>query len=554
MISAAAAVYEGASINRLTGSSWSYATEPTDDWLFNARELGNRAASLVRNDPVMAALLSSRIVGTFGNRGLVFRSLYQVDESPETTEAERKVRDQVNSWLKRCSQRAWIDAACTMTRLEFESALDGEAAIRGEAFAIRQYRPDRIGTPVGTCWQMIRTDRVSNPPGITDGKNYFQGIELDDFGAPMAIWIAPPRRAQKYQNAATAAEFIRVPWYADDGTLNVIHRVGSRVPGSPRGVSCFAPNVFLAQQIQKAIEAYVVAKRIQACHPIFIESEDPVAAAAADANGAVFGTNTRLEPGKVYYVGHGSGVHFPSWQFQGADMREFLDTLYRNQFAAWGFPVDVVLADLGKTNMAASRSAWTQFYQRCAILQDEAIAQGTSIIDQAWIREGIVRGEIDADLDNPHLFDGEYIRPPRPMPDPLKEANAAKAWSEMKRDLSGIFSESGIDFDASMKQRAQDERLMEEQGLAAEEPADEARPAAPTPEDDEEPDDKEDETEDEAPSAAAPQQLTLNFQHPEPVAAAPINVHLPKADPQKAAAGFRIERDAQGRISNVVPL
>jgi capsid protein len=232
-----------------------------------------------------------------------------------------------------------------------------------------------------------------------------------------------------------------------------------------RGITMYAPNLVVAKQIRGCIDAYVIAKRIQACFPIFITCADPVAAAAADRNGVVFGPNTAIEPGKVYYIAEGLAINIPAWTFNGADMKAYLDTLYRNQFASWGLPIDVVLAQLGETNMAASRSAWQQYYRQCEIWQDEHISQVTSVLDECAIRESVARGDLPADALTPTGLACRYVRPPRSMPDPLKEAQAVALWTTLKRDRTGLWAESGVDFDESIMQRAEDDEFMKAQGV-----------------------------------------------------------------------------------------
>lgn len=463
------AMHEGAAYNRLMGgwSAWEHNADQV--WLNESAILWVRAASLVRNDPVAAALLSAKITGTHGSEGLRFRCLYEdpgesADETvdPESTD----IRDQVEAEIHRASRGTNLDAGGQMHRRAFDEALDSMAAISGESFAVRAWIPDRQGASTSTCWRLVRRDRVRNPPGEVDGPRLFQGIRLDKNGAPDGIWVAPPQRfpwnPAMEGNKKEGWTFVK--WYDDLGLPAVIHRFGMHVPGSYRGISMYSVNLPLAKQIKNMLEAYVVAKRIQACHPIFIRCADPEAAAKKDRNGALWGPNTALEPGKVYYIGDDGEITMPSFSFQGGDLREFLDTNYRNQFAAWGMPVDVVLAQLGETNMAASRSAWLQYYRQCERWQVDHIQQVSQPMDLCIIAEGVAAGRIrlpdGATVRD--LLKGRYLRPPRAMPDPLKEANAVKAWAELNRDLTGLFAESGVDFRESIQQRAEDDAWLSE--------------------------------------------------------------------------------------------
>lgn len=455
--------FQGAGMNRVQGG-WLMETDPNWDWVNESLDLATRATDLVRNDPVNAALLNAKTRGEQGSCGLKFRSLVELDGDGGTSVDETLLRHRIDELIEEASAGRQIDAQGLCTRRELESQLSELAAVTGEAFAIRCFQPGRPGAVTSTCWKLLRRSRICNPPGEKDGTELFQGIALGESG-PIGIWVGPPRRM--LGELPKANDWTFVPWYDGNGLPCVIHRIGKREPGSYRGISMFAPNLYLAKQVKSTIDAYVVAKRIQACHPIFIKCADPAAAAKKDRNGVVWGPNTTIEPGKIYYIGEEGEISFPTWTFQGADMREFLDTLYRNQFASWGLPIDVVLAQLGKTNMAASRSAWLQYYRQCDCWQDDHIEQVTAIINANIIQEALLTGRLvmPSGMTLHQLMRGRWIRPPRSMPDPLKEANAVKAWEELGRDLTGLFAESGVDFNESIMQREEDERTMNAAGL-----------------------------------------------------------------------------------------
>ena len=487
--------YQGASANRLQGGWLGRETDPNWEWLSESTELAARAGDSIRNDTICAALLNTKTMGEQGSRGLKFRSLVELDDDiGTTTDAETELRQAIEREIEAASSGRYLDASGLATRREMETGLSELSATTGECFAIRCWAPGRQGAYASTCWRTVRRDRICNPPGANDGKNLYQGFVLDAYGAPCALWVAPPQRVGVY--SYEVSDWTLVNWYDENGIPAVIHRIGKRSPGAYRGVSMFAPILYLAKQVKALIDAYVVAKRVQACHPIFVRCPDPVAAAAKDRAGAVWGPNTVLEPGKTYYVGPEAEIFFPSWSFNGADMQAFLDTLYRNQFASWGLPIDVVLAQLGKTNMAASRSAWLQFYRQSEKWQDDHIEQVSIVLDTNIIQEAILAGRIEmpAGMTIRQLMKGRYIRPARSMPDPLKEAMAVREWKDLGRDLTSLFGESGIDFRDSIAQREEDDRWMQEHNVT---PATDQAPVPPfAPAPAEEADAEEDDAED----------------------------------------------------------
>lgn len=458
--------FQGASYSRLHGDWRITITDPNIDWSTEWRELAARADDLIRNDSVMHAMLRAKISGTHGNRGLRFRSLYGEDAENDTSTDESGMRREIDDLIHRVSHDHTLDATGMMSRQMLEECLDVTATVKGDAWAVRKYIPNRPRAQLATCWMTVQPYRITNPPGLMNSDTLYEGITMDANGRPDGIWIAPAQRGQLVARAEIK-DYTYVPWYSDDGQTNIIHRVGLRPPGAYRGVTMFAPLMSMAKQTKGVIEAYVVAKRIQACHPIFIACDDPTEAAKADRNGAVWGPNTTVEPGKIYYVGRDAQVNFPSWAFNGEDMKDFLDTLYRNQMAAWELPICVVLGQMSSGSNQAARSDWMQYYRTCQRWQDEHINQCTRIIDESIIREGVARGWLPEpeNGDYTNYLRGRHVRPPKSMPDPLKEVQAIKGWADLGRSMTGAFAEAGLDLRDEIMQRAEDNKLYEAQGV-----------------------------------------------------------------------------------------
>ncbi len=486
--------YSAAALSRLHADWRIDITDPQLDWTTEATQLAARAEDLIRNDPVICALLDAKISGTHGNTGLKFKSLYAEDGENETSDAEQAMRRAIDDEIELCSDGRQIDANGLMVRAEFEEAIDRLATSKGECFAVRKFIPGRVNARLATCWLIIQPYRISNPPGQVNGPNLYEGIKLDDNGAPLGIHIAPAMRGTALTNSLDPSGWTYVQWYdPETGAPNVIHRIGIRPPGGYRGITNFAPLMARAKQVRGVVEAYVVAKRIQACHPLFIRADDPVQAAKADRNGAVWGNNTTFEPGKVYYIGRDAEIATPNWSFNGADMQSFLHGLYTDMFSAWGLPICVVLGQMSSGSNQAARSDWMQYYRTCTRWQDDHIEQVSRIIDESIVREGVARGRIpNSSAPWTRYMRGRYVRPPKNMPDPLKEAQAIEAWAAVGRDLTSLYADAGLDFRESIMQRAEDDELMKAQGVPlslatnpqpSNKAADDGKPANASPDD-----------------------------------------------------------------------
>ena len=305
-------IYKGAGQNRLMADWNVWLTDPRLDYAQEAGVLAARAWDLVKNDPFAAAMVEAKIIGTHGSDGMRLRSLYQSDDNMATTDKERAIRRQIEICIQDASYGTALDAGGMLSRLDLETQLDTIACVSGDCFAVRVWKSGRQATGA-QCWRIVRPERVSNPDGRPDEDGLFQGMLFDSNTKPAGIYVDISKSLPWTGYADRKYDFI--PWYAPDGTPNIIHRVGKRIAGLPRGISMFAPLLVQMKQLQGTAEAYVVAKRAQACYPVFVKTDDPMGAAKQDRKGAILGPHTSFAPGKVYYTARENEIVLPQWQF-----------------------------------------------------------------------------------------------------------------------------------------------------------------------------------------------------------------------------------------------
>jgi len=224
-------------------------------------------------------------------------------------------------------------------------------------------------------------------------------------------------------------------------------------------------------------EAHTVAKRLQACLGMIVAVDDPVAAAKADRNGVAWTKDTRIEPGKTYYVKKSTVVTPFDFKYNGADYEAFTNALLAAICAAFGpgIPWQFVLQQLTKGNMASSRAAlmqaWRSFRREQVDHEHEL-----RIVIKNYIAEDLARGRIvlptgdDLEL----ACRGYFIPPQRLTTDDYREMQGA----ELKRSVFGVSRSTlareygGYDLD--------DERIQDAEDQASDERAGVTRPATPT--------------------------------------------------------------------------
>jgi capsid protein len=460
--------FVAATNHRLLGGWPDPIREPLHEWSTDAPTLAARGMELWQNDPFAQAMVTARQLALFGAEGLQFRSLYEIDGTALTTGPERDARRQINDAIMRAGMRFGLDAQRCRSRLALEKELDCLACVQGDAFAIRRLLPGRKNASHMTCWRIIPSYRVSNPDNRPSGGNLYEGIELDDDMQPIALHVMKGRLGQF--GYAVNAKWERIPWTAEDGTPNVIHRVGWRLPGMIRGVSMFAPLILLSRQIAGTVEAHVAGKRAQACQTFIIKTQDAEELAEADRDGAKLGPHTRFQPVTVAYVSHENEVVLPQNKFEGSDLKEFLDANRKPLCAAWGLPIEVVLAMMGEASLASARAGLDHFNRVGRSLQNEHIEQCASLIDESIIREEVAVGRFVPNTDDwSRIMAGDYKRPSKFVTDPIKEAQAVKAEIEIGRAPSMAFSERGWDYESETEQKMQDAEFLQIQAAGARE-------------------------------------------------------------------------------------
>jgi capsid protein len=486
--------YEGAGRNRLMADQPTWDIHPLDAWNADGQVLLARSGNLARNNAYAKALINAMQSGVVGPHGLLFKSQYESDPDLAVTDDDRRNRRIITRLIARAIRH--IDADGLLNFRQWEDSLVYGKAVHGEAIKVRVAKARPNATHL-TAWRTIHPARVCNPDYQADSDRIRQGISLDDSGSPTGLWIAnqhPNLLDQK------PMRWTFVPLLDASGIEQVIWHSARTEPEQLRAPGWYAPLMGLLVHLGKVTEAHTVAKRLQACLGMIVEVDDPLAAARKDRNGVVFTGNTRIEPGKTYYVKKGSNVKPFDFKYEGADYEAFTTALLQALCAAFGpgIPWQFALQQLTKSNMAAARAAlmqaWRSFRREQVDHEHEL-----RIVNKNYLAEDLARGRLTLptgdDLDA--ACAGYFVPPQRLSTDDSRELEAAAK----KRDVLGISRSTlareygGYDMDDERAQSAEDAAADERAGISP--PAPVQAPVEPqnqTPEPD---DDDEIETDDE---------------------------------------------------------
>lgn len=460
--------FAAAANSRLLGSDSGQITEPTYDWSRDWRIIASRAQTLVCNDPFATAMVAAKLMAEHGATGLVPRSLAYLSADDATTGDERALRRQIEQACQVMAGRA-SDAAGLLSRKEQDIALSWMATVLGEGFAVRCWKPGRIHARYGTCWRLVRPERVCNPSNVPNSPTLYEGLVLDADGQIQGIWIKDGVLGPYGQIGKPTWTY--VPWYSPDGTANVLHRIGWRLPGMLRGISMFTPQLLLLRQLGGVIESHVIGKRAQACTPVIYYVEDPeeAAKAAGADSSSVVGPHTKFNPLQVYFAKIGQMVEFKNVAFQGDDLQKFHAICGRVLTATWQMPVEVVLAAMGEAALASARAGLDQFDRTALGWHDDHTQQVSLPREAALVAEMVLLDEIqpgDAGLAGLTAF--RYSRPPKYSTDRKKDAETVDIYiNKLHRSKTAAFAEFGWNYEDEVEERIRDEEFERDARAAA---------------------------------------------------------------------------------------
>ena len=456
--------YDAAKSDRRYGGQPNADVDINDIYAHDGYILGARGAHLLRNNAITVALINGFQEGINGAEGLKFKSQYSFTDNDEDN---RKYQDDIESCIKRGCADTRLDAAGLLTKQDIENQWITDEATYGESIWVRVHAPTRPGACHEHAWRGINPLRISNPNYKPNDAKHFNGIHMGPHG-PLGIWIAS-RHPNKIGNDGESLKWNYAPLFDKNGERQVIWKAWRTGPEQIRGTGWLAPVMGLIIHLGKVVEAHVIAKRLQACLGMVIETPDPVAAARADRNGTVFTENTKIEPGRTYYIKTGSRVTPFDFKYDGKDFEDFTSSLLQliSAGTGTGIPWQYAFRQLTKSNMASARAAlmqaWRSF-RRHQIKHEYHLRT----IYRALLAEDIARGRLvlpsGDDLDA--AIAGYFVPPQRLVTDEHREMQAA----EKKHQVLGVSKttlsrEAGYDQDAEREQRKADQSADDAAGL-----------------------------------------------------------------------------------------
>lgn len=471
--------YSGASWIRKQLSNWLPIRAAADaELLSDMGTLVARSRDLDRNTGIAAGAFQTTCDNVIGAslRLSAWPDYRALGKDPDWAETwGRDVESQWKSWADTTA----IDVAnklnfTGLTTLIFRSVLQN-----GEGLALPLWMDRPELSVFKTCFQLVDTDRLSNPGNMTPTLCLRGGVEMDNWGRPRAYYI---RKISTWPAmffpaiGGIAGEWQCIPAATDWGRRRVIHIYQPDRVDQTRGKPLLTPvieefrmlDTYQRAELQSAIVNALVAGIIET--PL-----DPQT--LTDLVGG--DPNAYLQAKNEYRVQLEGGTFIPL--YPGDKMTPFAPDRPAPQFAnfsefvmrkigvAMGLPYEQLMKDFSKTTYSSARAAllesWRMFTTRRAWLT----TYWAQPVYELWFEEAVHSGLIDApDYYQKKAFytRAKWIGPGRGWIDPVKEAEAAQV-----RMFTGISTleaecaEQGLDYNDVIDQRAIEKKRLQEAGL-----------------------------------------------------------------------------------------
>jgi lambda family phage portal protein len=471
--------FSGASWIRKQLSNWFPIRASADAELLNDQDmLVSRSRDLDRNTGITAGAFQTttdNVIGV-GLRLSCWPDYRALGQTPEWAETWGRG---VESLWKTFADTPAVDVANKLTFTGLTTLVFRSVLQNGEALALPLWmaRPDV--SQFRTCVQLVDTDRLSNPGNMTPTMLLRGGVEMDDYGRPLAYHI---RKISNWPAmffpalGGLGGEWEKIPAQTAWGRKRVLHIYPSDRVDQTRGKPLLAPVIEQFRMLDSYQRAELQSAVVNALVAGIIETPLDPATLSEMVGGD---PNAYLAAKQEYRIQLEGGTFIPL--YPGDKMTPFSPDRPAPQFAAFsefvlrqigvvmGLPYEQLMKDYSKTNYSSARAAllesWRYFTTRRAWLT----TYWAQPVYDLWFEEAVNAGLIDApDFYNLRAFytRARWIGPGRGWIDPVKEAEAAQI-----RMASGISTleaecaEQGLDWNDVVDQRQIEKQRLQEAGL-----------------------------------------------------------------------------------------
>ena len=360
-----------------------------------------------------------------------------------------------------------------MQVLAFKSVL-----LDGECLVNLTYKRER-GCRYSLCLQLIESDRLMTPSPRPSGAMIDEGVEIDEYGTPLAYWISNRNPKAEITNQPSRIEYTRLPVnkpYCNQ--RNIIHLINPERINQNRGVPFLAPVIEQLKQLGRYTDAELMGAVISGMYAIFFEHDfRPEGAvgeeqyASEEGFGPVENDEREITQEQMYGLvmdlPEGVKATSVSPSRPNTSFEAFVEALVRQIGGCLGIPSELLFLHF-TASYSASRGALLEAWKLFRYWREWFAMNFCQPVYEMWLAEA-VEGYVNA----PGFFEDDYTQslyawaewtgPSQGQLDPVKEVNASilrvkNGFSTYQRETSEL---TGGDYDLNMKQLQREANLPE---------------------------------------------------------------------------------------------
>ena len=272
------------------------------------------------------------------------------------------------------------------------------------------------------------------------------GIELNTFNKPVGYWIR-----QYDTDGFGQMDSVYVP------AKNIIYYYTKDRPSQIREMSDLAPTITRVRDANEFMTAVSVKERIAACLAVFVKKIIPTTGGFARGMNST-GDNRlredyegkRISPGMIKELNAGDEIQVVNPTGQATDAASYIKLQQRLIGAGQGLSYEATSRDMSQSNYSSARQGIIEdgqtYIEDIELLQEVILDE----VYESFIISGVLSGvfNIPGFWENKQkYFKHEWVAPPKPWIDPVKEANATKiALQTGQKTYQQIAAENGKDW------------------------------------------------------------------------------------------------------------
>lgn len=424
--------YEGASKSRRGLKEWlTFGNDADSDILLDLPTLRERSRDLVRNNPLAAGAIKTKVTNVIGtglrlqsriDRGAINITDEQADEWEAHTEREWRI-----FWESKDCDISRTLTGYGLTRVAYQQVKEN-----GDVFILMPTK-QVPGFPYSRRLQIIEADRVCNADDATDTESLAGGIEKDEYGAPVFYHVMRNHPGAK---TMSSNKWDKIPAFgAKTGLRNVIHLYNPTRPGQSRGVPDLASIIEPLKQLGRYTDAEITAAVISGAFTVFLETESGAGGFdyskfSAESGQRSSDKDMKLGSGMIVELGPGESVHDSNPGRPNNAFDPFVQAILRQVGAALEIPFEILIKHF-TASYSAARAALLEFWKFVKCERQWLADNFLKVVYEVWMYEAVTSGRISAPgfLSDPLVraayLSCEFIGPAKGQIDELKEVNAA---------------------------------------------------------------------------------------------------------------------------------